>query len=595
MDALLNATDAQMATLEELVAALGHAEATLTSVQAARDGLLAIAARMAAEIAEQDLTDDGGEYEVRAICAEIGAAVRVSDRTIQRRMADASWYVERFPRVWAAQGAGLIGAGHARVIVEAGAHLDDPADRDAYAVEILPFAQVESPNRVRRVARRIAERFQPCTVTDRHQAARATSAVWVTDRADGMSELGARGPSVLIHGIYDRLTRMATTVRTANRRAARTAHLNDDTTPGRARTGRTRTAGATGSGAGGSTGGAGASTSAGTGTRSGTSAPTRPERPDPARPEPTQSNSPPPDPEQSDVAPPGPDPTPPDPTPPDPVPSDPVPPEDETGPAGSEPDGRSIDQLRADLLADLLLTGTPHAHDTDDGLLGAIKGHVEISVPALTLIGDDLPDTAIPELERLGITTDTFPPAELDGVCPIDTDTARTLAGLNPGWNRVLTHPITGGILTVDRYRPSKKLTRKLKSRDQRCRFPGCGIRARKCDLDHTIPASAGGPTSEDNLGDLCRRHHFTKHHTPWQARQLPGGLIQWQSPTGQVYIDTPPAQNTITFTEPTDPANPDPDPADALDFAGALDAPDPFGDLDLTTWTRDDPAPTPF
>jgi hypothetical protein len=169
-------------------------------------------------------------------------------------------------------------------------------------------------------------------------------------------------------------------------------------------------------------------------------------------------------------------------------------------------------------------------------LLASITGTVAVTVPILTLMGVD------------------STPAELNGTCPIDPETAKKLAGAASGWDRVLTHPVTGALLAVDRYRPNTDLKRHLKARDQRCRFPTCGYPARDCDLDHTQDAASGGATSIENLGDFCRRHHVLKHHTPWHVEQLGNGLLAWTSPTGTVYIDTPPPQNTITFTEDTPP-----------------------------------------
>ena len=44
-----------------------------------------------------------------------------------------------------------------------------------------------------------------------------------------------------------------------------------------------------------------------------------------------------------------------------------------------------MDQLRADILADMLLTGTPAIDDPDAGMdLGAIRAGVQVSVPVLT-------------------------------------------------------------------------------------------------------------------------------------------------------------------------------------------------------------------
>ncbi|MBO0982225.1 DUF222 domain-containing protein, partial [Microbacterium sp. SD291] len=79
-------------------------------------------------------------------------------------------------------------------------------------------------------------------------------------------------------------------------------------------------------------------------------------------------------------------------------------------------DPRTLDQLRCDLTLDLLLTGAPAGHDTDEGLLAAITATVSVTVPVTTLMGQG---TA---------------PAELNGTCPIDTATARLLAGAASGW-----------------------------------------------------------------------------------------------------------------------------------------------------------------
>ncbi|MBO0982229.1 HNH endonuclease, partial [Microbacterium sp. SD291] len=89
-------------------------ERTISRLQAARDGMLAVGARLALDIARQDDTDgrddgrgvdgriqDGTDLALRAVAAELGAALRVSDRTVQRRMGEASFLVEQFPLLWA--------------------------------------------------------------------------------------------------------------------------------------------------------------------------------------------------------------------------------------------------------------------------------------------------------------------------------------------------------------------------------------------------------------------------------------------------------------------------------------------------------------
>lgn len=455
MQALLDATDSQMATLADLTASLRAAEQTLSSMLAARDGLLALAARLAIDIAQQGDHADKGEMTTRAVAAEIGAAQRVGDRTIERRMSDAVWLIDRFPQVWQAQADGRITAGHVRVIVDAAAHLEDAAQRAAYTAEVLPIAEAESPNRLGRLARRLAERFQRRTVDERHQDARQHRHVRMRNCDDAMAELTLHAPAVLIHGIFDRVSEMAHRVCEANA-DARSA--------------------ATGTG----------EMECARGAAFGLS--------------------------------------------------------DEHSSAGSTgdraTDDRTVAQLRADLVAELLLTAVPTAHDGPDALLAHVSAQVEVTVPVLTLMDAD------------GDAVDgaPLPPAELDGSCPIDIETARALAGAASGWERVLTHPISGALLAVDRYRPSQHLKRHLRARDRRCRFPGCGIAARKSDLDHTRAAAHGGETSVDNLAAFCRRHHMLKHHSPWHVRQLGGGLIEWTSPAGNVYLDDPPPQNTVSL-----------------------------------------------
>lgn len=192
---------------------------------------------------------------------------------------------------------------------------------------------------------------------------------------------------------------------------------------------------------------------------------------------------------------------------------------------------RTLDQVRADVFSDLLLTSTPSTTATGAGL-DTITPRIQITVPALTLASD--PDGG---------------PAILAGYGPIDPGIARRLAGLAPGWDRVFTDPTTGIPVAVDRYRPSAELRRYLAARDERCRTPGCTTPAHRCDHDHTTPAADGGPTYPDNLAHLCRRHHTVKHHTGWRVRHLGHGTLEWTSPTGRHYQDRPPSRVRFVAT----------------------------------------------
>ncbi|RZI84804.1 MAG: HNH endonuclease, partial [Microbacterium sp.] len=211
-------------------------------------------------------------------------------------------------------------------------------------------------------------------------------------------------------------------------------------------------------------------------------------------------------------------------------------------------DQRRLGEVRADALADLLLTGhsSPEVSSSSLPAAQAIIAQVSITVPALTLLNDG--------------DGDGSDAAELVGRGPIDGATARQLAGAASGWDRVLTHPVTGAVLAVDRYRPSERQRRSLRVRDEHCRFPGCRQPARRCDVDHTLAREHDGPTQLTNLAHLCRRHHVLKHHSAWRVRQRADGVLEWTSPTGRVYPDAP--ARTLTFIATREPGEPTPAPA---------------------------------
>lgn len=184
--------------------------------------------------------------------------------------------------------------------------------------------------------------------------------------------------------------------------------------------------------------------------------------------------------------------------------------------SATDGESRTMQQLRADVLADLLI-----------GELGGggVTVSVALTIPALSLLG----------------ATDELP--VLEGAGPIDLETARALCATAPSFTRVLTDPVTGTILDVDRkqYRPSAALKRWLALRDVTCTFVGCGRPARTCDLDHTTAWADGGVTSSDNLAHLCRKHHTMKHATRWQVSRSPGAPPLWTSPTGHSRQSDPP------------------------------------------------------
>ena len=43
-----------------------------------------------------------------------------------------------------------------------------------------------------------------------------------------------------------------------------------------------------------------------------------------------------------------------------------------------------------------------------------------------------------------------------------------------------------------------------------------------------------------DNLASVCAGDHGLKSETGWTAKQLPGGIIEWTSPTGRHFLTEP-------------------------------------------------------
>jgi len=94
----------------------------------------------------------------------------------------------------------------------------------------------------------------------------------------------------------------------------------------------------------------------------------------------------------------------------------------------------------------------------------------------------------------------------------------------------------------ADRH-PNAAMRRWIAARDTTCRAPGCTAPARICDTDHTEDHATGGPTTDNNLGLLCRHHHRLKHEGGHHLVQITPGEFRWVSPhcrTYEVHPDPP-------------------------------------------------------
>jgi Domain of unknown function (DUF222) len=184
---------------------------------------------------------------------------------------------------------------------------------------------------------------------------------------------------------------------------------------------------------------------------------------------------------------------------------------------------RTLDQLRADVLADLLIDGVTDVLPPD---VRGIRPTAVVTVPALALLDCDG-----------GIDSE---PATVEGIGPIPIGRARELCGSAKGWMRVLTHPETGIVLSVGRgrYRPPPALRRLVKWRAEVCMGPGCNMPAERCQIDHNVAWEVGGQTRLDNLTPFCQGHHAVKHHGRWHVEHIDGsgGAVLWTSPSGRAY-----------------------------------------------------------
>lgn len=419
----------------------------------------------------------------RSMVAEYSAAGRMATGSVEHAFADARALRDDFPALRASYAEGRVTAAHVREVIRAATPLTQAidageatgADWALYEAAALEFAETEAPARTRAHVRELVAALVPQTVTERHRAAAAEQSVTVRELDDEMSLLQAIMPTYKAVAILDRLTAMGRAQKRhpENRRPTLPTDLDADL---EYETGRAR---------------AEAEARAIFG------------RDDTYTTDPFD------------------------------VPGAWEAYEDamdravDTGPVVIRiaSDTRGLDEIRTELLCDLLLSATP-SEIMGTGL-DNIHARIQVTVAASTLTGAD---------EH---------PAQLDGHGTLHPDIARQLAGQSTGWTRLFLDP-TGLVTETDTYTPTEPMRRFLRARDQHCRFPGCRMPVHRCESDHTIDWALSGPTRTDNLAHLCLTHHALKHpdipaQFRWTARQLPDWSLEWTNPTGRIHHDKPP------------------------------------------------------
>ncbi|GGH50132.1 HNH endonuclease signature motif containing protein [Microbacterium album] len=218
------------AALSAVVEGVATADRMIAQLEAAKAHLLAGAQDLALQIMAELGGPSSYQLPLRAIAAEIAAATTASDASIRGRMDEAAVLVDKFPATLATLSQGRISRAHASVVVQEGLRLADAAARTAYEQRLLDRAPGLSAAQLRPVAKHVAEQVEPTTFVERHEAAREQRRVWVEDVGDGMSVFSALVESTLAHGMHDRVTQLARTVKSAARAAAGTAfgELDED-------------------------------------------------------------------------------------------------------------------------------------------------------------------------------------------------------------------------------------------------------------------------------------------------------------------------------------------------------------------------------
>lgn len=91
-------------------------------------------------------------------------------------------------------------------------------------------------------------------------------------------------------------------------------------------------------------------------------------------------------------------------------------------------------------------------------------------------------------------------------------------------------------------YRVPRRLRRLVQVRSPRGEWPGCGVRAQVCDVDHDSAWPAGA-TCACNTGPLCSRHHRVEQLLMTKTR-VDGGAVRWTGPTGRSWLS--PTQHPV-------------------------------------------------
>lgn len=233
--------------------------------------------------------------------------------------------------------------------------------------------------------------------------------------------------------------------------------------------------------------------------------------------------------------------------------------------ATGERDGRTVGQVEVDVLVGAVVDGSAHGG-------GAVRRELGVVLHVDTLVQEGPAAEAAGQVR--GTATDGVLHASAaatrlvaDGLQAGGATTCVLLAdddghldrvlrvGPAPaqGWTRVtLIEAATSAArrvrrrAEVERHDPSDELGAFVRARDPVCTFPGCGVPASRCDLDHDEPWPRG-PTTSQNLTPRSRRCHRYRTAGLWRSRtrlDACGHAVAhgWTSPLGTRQVVEVPA-----------------------------------------------------
>jgi hypothetical protein len=183
-------------------------------------------------------------------------------------------------------------------------------------------------------------------------------------------------------------------------------------------------------------------------------------------------------------------------------------------------ESRTLDQLRADVAIDLLLSGTGGPSERTEVFL-----HIDLAT-------------------YLGLNES---PAVLAGRGPIAASVARQIiSGPDTTLRRVLTDPRTGQVIELSptRYPLTPAHDEFIRVRDRECRQPGCTRSAQSCGVEATRAQGEAGEGGNRPV-TYCSRHRKLKGQPGWDYEVTPDGTVNVATPAGGMHSTTPPSMHS--------------------------------------------------